>query len=98
MTPKPTDAGAAAGAACGDFDAAEAAPEPANAATAAIDATIAAPRLIEIFLAISPSLSLSAFAREPQSLTGLCERLRMLASPFRGSRALESLDRVISAP
>jgi hypothetical protein len=60
MTPKLTEVAAAAGAACGCFGAAEAAPGPPNAAIAAIEAAIAAPRLIEIFLAISSSLPLSA--------------------------------------
>ena len=71
-------AGAAGGA---DFGAAEATPGPASAASAAISAMIAAPRLLEVFVAISPSLSLSAFAHEPQSLGGLCERVGTVASP-----------------
>jgi hypothetical protein len=45
----------------GLFGAAEAAPGPANAARAAINAMIAAPRFGEVSLAISLSLSLSAF-------------------------------------
>ena len=61
--PKLIDAAGAA-ATGGDFGAAEAAPGPAKAANAAIDAMIAAPLFSEIFLAISPSLSLSAFARQ----------------------------------
>ena len=58
MTPKPIDTAGVG--APGDFGAAEATPGPANAANAAIDAMIAAPLFTEIFLAISPSLSLSA--------------------------------------
>jgi hypothetical protein len=71
MMPKPIDtvgAGAAAGAAGGaDFGAAEATPGPASAANAAISAMIAAARLPELFVAISPSLSLSAYAQEHRS-------------------------------
>jgi hypothetical protein len=75
MMPKPKLIAAGAGAAGGaDFDAAVATPGPDNAANAAISAMIAAPRLLEVFLAISLSLSLSANAHEPQSLGGLCER------------------------
>src|SRR5207249_6742675 len=50
----------------------------------------------EAFLAISPSLSLSAFAHEPQLLGGLCERSGRGASPIRGSGPRISLVRVIS--
>ena len=81
MMPKPivaTGAGATGGA---DFGAAEATPGPASAANAAISAMIAAPRLLEVFVAISLSLSLSACAHEPQSLSGLCERVGTVASP-----------------
>jgi len=48
---------------------AEAALGPAKAASAAISAMIAAPRFPEVFLAISPSLSLNAFVRRPQCRT-----------------------------
>src|SRR5438093_12256312 len=102
MMPKPpTAAAAGAGADAGTdaggaaFGAADATPGPASAANAAITAMIAAPRLPEAFLAISPSLSLSAFAHEPQLLGGLCERLRKGASPIRGSAWRISLVRVI---
>jgi hypothetical protein len=62
--PSATATGAVAGAEAiggtGCLGAAEATPGPTNAASAAITAMIAAPRLREVFLAISPSLSLSA--------------------------------------
>jgi hypothetical protein len=67
MIPKPPTAaatGVVAGAeTTGDTDGlvlAEATPGPTNAANAATTAMIAAPRLHEVFLAISLSLSLSA--------------------------------------
>jgi hypothetical protein len=58
--PKPRDAAGAGGAAGCDFRAAKAAPGPANAASAAIAATTAAPLFNEILFAISPSLSVDA--------------------------------------
>jgi hypothetical protein len=74
MTPKPKPLGAAAAggfaagaAGGGDFRAAAAAPGPVSAARAATTVTIAAPLFIELFLAISPSLSLSAFLRVNRS-------------------------------
>jgi hypothetical protein len=83
MVPKPKLIVAAGAGAVGeaDFGAAAATPGPTNAANAAISAMIAAPRLLEVFLAISLSLSLSANAHEPQSLGGLCERVWAVASP-----------------
>src|SRR5690242_3252413 len=96
MMPKPIVATGAGAAGATGFDAAEAAPGPVSAASAAISAMIAAPRLIEVFLAISLSLSLSACAHEPQSLGGLCEVVATDASPERGSRRRNSLVRVIS--
>src|SRR5436309_11205878 len=99
MIPRPpytVAAGAGAGAVGAAFGAAEAMPGPASAASAAITAMITAPRLPEAFLAISPSLSLSAFAHEPQLLGGLCERSGRGASPIRGSGPRISLVRVIS--
>ncbi len=58
--PKPRDAAGAGGVAGCDFRAADAAPGPANAASATIAAMIAAPLFDEILFAISPSLSLGA--------------------------------------
>ena len=81
MMPKPIVAAGAGAAGGAGFDAAEATPGPVRAASAAISAMIAAPRLLEVFVAISLSLSLSAFAHEPQSLSGLCERVGRVASP-----------------
>jgi len=75
---------------------AAAAPGPANAASAAISATITAPRFLTVLFAISHSLSLSALAHEPQSLSGLCGGPAGRASPVRGRGLRNSLVRVIS--
>src|SRR3982751_199902 len=93
-----TATGAAAGAAF-VAEAAAAVPGPTNAARAAITAVSAGPRLTELFLAISPSLSLapSRSNRSHEHLSGLCGGSAGHAPPFRGSRRRDSLVRVTSA-
>src|SRR5262249_33972434 len=95
ISPKPPTGAETAGGDAFVFGAADATPGPASTASAATNAMIAAPRLVEVFLAISLSLSLSASAHEPQSVPGLCEGKRTGASPVRGSAPSNSLGRGI---
>jgi hypothetical protein len=72
--------------------AAVAAPGPASAASAAITAMITAPRLPEVFLFISHSLS-----PQYELLGGLCGGAGRRASPVRGRGLRNSLVRVTSS-